>query len=285
MIWTPQPPSMAYGYASPASPWWPYAKYPDLHRGRVAAWCPSLGNTADIAHDFTGNRNTGTMQPTFATGPTWVNDSGRPVLSFDGVNDRIDLPNNSLLLPGTGSFSISLRTIPLVVTGTPRIVYYPRANNANNYYIMLNNSGFRVNFSDSGGSSGFAQQPTTLSVGSTYHVVGVRDKATGTVRLHVNGVNVDENSDASGDIATTFKNLTLCARWATSGYIENYSGIIDDVQIYNRALNANEIQLLYQLGPGGSYAIDEEMFAAEQAEAFKAYWARRTTVIIGGGVS
>jgi hypothetical protein len=60
---------------------------------------------------------------------------------------------------------------------------------------------------------------------------------------------------------------------------------MDDLVVFNAALTANEVREIYRLGRGyGVYPEPDfdEGFGA--AAGFKAYWARRQSQLIGGGV-
>ncbi len=67
------------------------AKYPQLWRGCVGAWCPSLGQTGLVLRDqsLCGSHGTLTnMDP--AT--DWIVSQGQQVLDFDGSNDTVVTP-------------------------------------------------------------------------------------------------------------------------------------------------------------------------------------------------
>jgi hypothetical protein len=65
-------------------------------------------------------------------------------------------------------------------------------------------------------------------------------------RLYQNGVDVQDKQTAGGALATTTSDLTL----ADSFVGTRFSGILDEVQIFNRALSSTEIQANFQSGPG-----------------------------------
>jgi hypothetical protein len=60
---------------------------------------------------------------------------------------------------------------------------------------------------------------------------------------------------------------------------------MDDLIVFNAALTSNEVREIYRLGRGYGVFPEpdfDEGFAA--AAGFKAYWARRQSQLIGGGV-
>jgi len=75
--------------------------YPQLWKGCVGAWCPSLGVTGNTLFDHSGFGNHGTL----TNGPMWDVSEGRYANGFDGVNDWIDLGN---LLIGSADFTVTV---------------------------------------------------------------------------------------------------------------------------------------------------------------------------------
>jgi hypothetical protein len=72
--------------------------------------------------------------------------------------------------------------------------------------------------------------PATLPLNAWSHVAGTYDGVT--VRLYVNGVQVASQAQ-NGAVLTSAESVRIGLGW---------SGLIDDVRIYNRALAASEIQ-------------------------------------------
>jgi len=94
----------------------------------------------------------------------------------------------------------------------------------------------------SGGANAFAQRYSTTvrSLNVWYHVAGVYDAAAGTLDIYVNGV-LDNGvliGTIPGSQVNSAVNVNIGRR--TGGYY--FSGTIDDVRIYNRALSQTEIQ-------------------------------------------
>ncbi|MDP2703688.1 MAG: LamG domain-containing protein, partial [bacterium] len=83
---------------------------------------------------------------------------------------------------------------------------------------------------------------TTLSDNVWYHLVGTYDGANS--RLYVNGV--QEDSDAQ--TCTLFNSVTAASIGRPGAYTSaiSFNGQIDDVRVWNRALSATEVMVLYQ---------------------------------------
>lgn len=273
-------PSLTDGYAAPGNGWWPYAKYPELHRGRVAGYCPSLGNTADRLWDFSGNGNHGTMLPTFATGPAWDVSEGRYASNFTGTN-YVDC-GTSELLNITGDITLSVWVETTAVSKYVISKLAGCANALNVYSLHLNESGKAV-FTTSGNANILAGA-VMVNDGAWYFLVA---RINGTaMSLFIDGV-----ADGTATVTTArYSNaaaVTEIGAVSVCGSGSNLSGLIDDAQIYNRALSQNEITQLYQLGRGGSYAIDYEMMMEEMIAAGGPFphFIRRSQQLSGGLVA
>jgi len=78
---------------------------------------------------------------------------------------------------------------------------------------------------------------TTVSAGRWYHAAFTYTHSTRIVRIYLDGV-----EEYSVVLPTATPDTSAVVQIATDGYKEDYfDGLIDDVKIYNRALNANEI--------------------------------------------
>jgi hypothetical protein len=93
-------------------------------------------------------------------------------------------------------------------------------------------------------------------------------------------VQTNLNALSTGD---STRSLTIASQ--TNGFTFPFGGQIAEFAIWNRMTTTSEIRTLYRIGPGW-FGKRESRFPgyAEQAAAFKAYWARRQSQLIGGGV-
>lgn len=88
-----------------------------------------------------------------------------------------------------------------------------------------------------------------------FHTVATYDSASGYQRLYVNGVLRDSDLHVAGNTIVPFtyttgtcynlNKLLIGYVCVNAGY---WNGKIDDVRIYNRALSAGEVELLYKMG-------------------------------------
>ena len=175
--------------------------------------------------DLSGNRNFGTT----ANSPTYSTANGGS-LSFDGSNDYVDIPY--LLLSGSQDFTINIWIKANSQVGGTIFANYP-AGNLQCFYgqsyigMWLNNSSAYL---DSAGT-----EFTTNPVFYTAQRIGGNE-----TRIYLNAIL--KKTGASTSTIGSVSNFRMGTN--TSG-TEVYSGNIAQVQLYNRALSAAEIQQNY----------------------------------------
>ena len=82
-------------------------------------------------------------------------------------------------------------------------------------------------------------------MGQWYHVVGVRDKAAGTMKIYVNGKLEGTTAYAGGWSANGALNIGR-GKWGGSN--DWFAGAIDEVQTWNTALTDADVAAIYARG-------------------------------------
>jgi len=211
-----------------------------------AAWWKFDEANGTTAYDSAGN-NDGQL----INGPVWTSGYIDGGLSFDGVNDYVDVPDNAALrFPQNGDFSICSWVKPM--TSSSNILCKMQSGSQHGlftYELQWNSicQCFDFQLCNSGNYSMYVITSSgSAPPGSWYHVACVYQNKN--VMIYLNGELKGSgyfNSNATG---VADKNLAIGVR-AYSSIKENYfNGIIDDVRIYNRALTAGEVALLWQQG-------------------------------------
>ena len=207
-------------------------------------------------YDASDNSNDGTL----TNGPKWTTDSpslqgvtGGGSLNFDGVDDYVDMGNDGSLKPtATASWFMWVKSSDGMTTEKNFI----RGDGNNLGYILgagWTSGKFRAWIYDTAYRS--SGDSTTSIVADTWYFVGATyDKNAGSnqLKLYVNGV-LENSGTATGDIYWSSENIYIGA-WLS--YYFDFS--IDNVQIYNRALSAEEIRYHYNRGkPIAHWKFDE----------------------------
>lgn len=216
-----------------------------LAKGLQQMWMFREGAGASV-FDSSGNTNTGTLP----SGVTWAAGRNGKAISLSGASTQVKMgtnlpssttiPNNVTISawtkPGTGiqSFgTIAERTYTSVHTSPYHV-----------YKIGANYSG-SGKFSAELGTKGLT--PTNINALANYtlgvwYLVTLTYDGT-TMRLYVNGIQQTTSTAESGNLSYGSNGFVSIGSNASAG--ENYVGSIDDVRIYNRALNGYEINSLY----------------------------------------
>lgn len=248
-----------------------------LTQGLVGAWCPSLGATGFRLQDRSGRNNHGTLTNMAST--AWTTSGGKGALSFDGTNDFVIAPN----ITARNSAS------PISLGGW---FFAPSASyNFNNYFLSIpqvsggsNGIDFTnpqaVRFNLFGSGAGDVSISTTVDLRSKWtFLVGVFDGSRGLV--YADGTLAAQANHTAG-AGTASREFNIGRFGAFGGFT---SIISDDVRLYYRALTAPEIRHLYVGGRGfGLIPERQRRRGTAAAAAFKAYWARRQSQLIGGGL-
>ncbi len=215
-----------------------------LDSGLVGLWSfngPDVNSTT--AFDRSGQGNNGTL----TNGPTLAQGRVGQGLSFDGVNDYVV----STFTPT----SVTDFTVSSWIKETANAsIEFPLTNrdaSANNGYgFLYENTGSGHTGPEilmaNGGSLSRKIWGANLSTGIWHHVVGTHVAGATTLTLYVDGVaggTTFETAVSNPGNAGAF----IFGRdgSATPFY---FTGSLDEVRIYNRALSAGEVKQLYNLG-------------------------------------
>ncbi|MDP2934037.1 MAG: LamG domain-containing protein [bacterium] len=220
-----------------------------LTSGLVGLWSfdgPDVSGAT--AYDRSGSGNNGTLTGGAKTG---IGKMGQ-ALSFDGSSGYVNVPDSSSLNVAT-TLTLAVWVKPSAY-GTPYAPFVEGGGNLNNpltsgYFLgqLSTNIMFDVGGPPNGRYS-INVSYTLLPLNTWTFVVGTFT-AGGNMDLYVNGLVVGSTTNSNTSIGyegfpVTFGALDYCCK--STGYL--FSGSIDDVRIYNRALTAAEVKQLYDMG-------------------------------------
>jgi hypothetical protein len=215
--------------------------------GLVGSWHFSEGSGTTIA-DMSGSNNNGTIG-----GATWTT-SGKfgNALSFNGVNDYVNIPNPTGLNSTTGTVCFWMKTNGIWGTdgASPSdhgfiIGRHDATGSYNGFYIVQNPTTGNIEYAVKNASNGvdFKGGTSNLKNNSWHFVTFVYSKTSGgTNRLYIDGV---EEVSGTNSAAWDFNNQSLRIAQSLDSYWEEWQGSLDEVRIYNRTLTVSEIQDLY----------------------------------------
>lgn len=225
--------------------------YLGLSTGLVGYWTfdgPDISGTR--AKDRSGQNNHGTL----TNGPVQAVGRIGQALNFDGVNDYVDIGDKSSM-EGLSEISVSAWIKTNQITADGEIVTKGAAGQA--VWLLFQNdigsvSG-RTNmftFAVGNGSTLTRIEGATgiAKVEQWTHVVGVWKQSPETINLYVNGVQDSSTPTLSGVTMTTGADSVRIGDDGSLGGTNVFNGLIDEVRFYNRALSADEVRKLYNMG-------------------------------------
>jgi uncharacterized repeat protein (TIGR01451 family) len=84
------------------------------------------------------------------------------------------------------------------------------------------------------------------------HIAAVYDQPSGTRRIYVNGALIAERTDPPITVTDSIADLAIGGGLVSPTILEGpFAGLIDEVEIYDRALSAAEIQAIFDAGSAG----------------------------------
>jgi hypothetical protein len=203
-------------------------------------------------YSFTGNANdtVSNNHGTVVSASLTTDRFGNPNSSYKfiaSLNSGINLPSNVFHFSNyTYSFWMKMSTLPPL---GDRSVLISIGGFGGDQGVSINNEYFGgVEQFDgigsySGGSTAVYTNGPKLDTGLWYHVVSVRD--TNFVKTYVNG-NLVAVSNSSNGALPTYGNSSGARIGSRFNQSLDFDGLIDDVRIYNRGINQNEVRALYQ---------------------------------------
>jgi hypothetical protein len=223
-----------------------------LTNGLVGYWTFDGADVRNSVADKSGNGNNGGFAGSATSSAVTPGKLGQ-ALNFNGSSNYVQVPYTSSLQPTNVSvgawFKTPNKTLHEVVVSTTESGGYELELNETGVGCSATSLLFRVRVG--GIYQAACYDVSNLSNNTWYYVAGTYDGET--VSLYVNGVDVNDNTSPSGNVEYSLSN-PLCigneayATDCTSDSPAYFSGTIDDVRVYNRALSAAEAKQLYNLG-------------------------------------
>jgi Concanavalin A-like lectin/glucanases superfamily/F5/8 type C domain len=201
----------------------------------------SYSGTGTALNDLTINGLHGTM-----SNVTYSNS----VLTFNGSNSQVNIPDNANLEPGTGSWTIEVWMKPASLSSGTVIGKYSNGGNSANisYALRLVGSAIRADFSN--GSTALTTDNYSLIANNWVHMVYVWDKTNNNIYTYANGVLKQTKAiTISGGILNTATNLYI-GSYNGGEYSQYYNGQIGIVRLYKKAMSAAEVTRNYETNKG-----------------------------------
>jgi len=198
-----------------------------------------FGSTDNTVYDVTSLNHNGTAENGLNSdnivSAKWDN-----ALVFDGTDDLIDT-NYNLNGEAREGVTISLWVKYDAIGDAIRNIFCSTASNEMQF--RYNNAGGTDQlewYTYDGNPHGIKYDPHDPSTGTWYHYTATFDNDAG-YKLYINGDKVDENAGTTW--ATDTADELIAHR--NNGGENAFDGVIDEVMIFNRALDENEVKRIY----------------------------------------
>ena len=213
----------------------------------MVGWWPGDGN----ANDITGNHNNGSI----SGGVTFVPGEVAQAFSFDGSSGFVTVPD-SPSLDITNAITLDAWINPSAPGDSSGLVFVMLkgdncCSDTQSYGFawgtesMLQSIIFRLGNSTT--NTEIRSDPIPLN--EFTHVAGTYDGTT--IRLYVNGVLDVSGTTTLGPLQIT-SNPLIIGSSLRNGTTQNFfQGLADEIEIFNRALSADEILALFNAGSSG----------------------------------
>ncbi len=229
----------------------------------VAAWWP-LNETAGTSSSELVAGNSGAH----VNGPTPIAGRVRGALDFDGADDHVAVPDAPALDVSTGDFSLDLWVRTTGDSGVVTLLDKRTEDPGGviGYSLFLSGGLLGFQLAEGGGSSICSTSP---SASCTNYISGApvangqwrfvavtvdRDQAAGGV-FYVDGVPVGTFDPTIRPGSLSNASSLYLARRSLSA-VAFLDGALDEVELFQRALDATEIATLYAAGPAGKCQED-----------------------------
>lgn len=215
-------------------------------------WWPGDGNADDIIGGEHGTLQNGA---TFATGMVGQ------AFSLDGVNDFVQVVDSLSLRPSTFTIDAWFKTSLIAGPTNPQfIVARSGPDGLHGYELATNYSdGVRTGVLRAGVLNGnsYAEVFGTTNVadGQWHHAAFTYDGQT--LRIYVDGQLQAQQQFTSGPGYVAGDPLFIGNRQYALCCKHLFQGLIDEVEVFNRALSASEIQAIYNAGSAGKCRDDD----------------------------
>ncbi|MBI5800331.1 MAG: immunoglobulin domain-containing protein [Verrucomicrobia bacterium] len=226
--------------------------------GLLAHWrfdeVPGATNSVDSLGNFDGiNSPAGT---TFVPGGR----AGNALSLTRTQNGFVDMGNVLSLTSGVYSVVAWSKLAPGDVQDNQVIAAKHTSGSRNGYFLLVNTTGGVLTQGKASlvtGGSG-AASPTTgetpistssVNDGDWHQIVAVHDVVAGTKKIYVDGSPVEDTKAVQIVTPNTTAPFLIGGTFNGTANVGLFDGLLDDIQIYNRALNDTEIDILFQF-PG-----------------------------------
>jgi hypothetical protein len=213
----------------------------------IIAWWSFDDTTSSVVRDVTGQHN-----GVLVNGTKWASGHVSNAASFDGTNDYVGVPDDSVWAFGANNFSIEFwakfATAPGGTVSHPSNIFIGSDNGAGSlpkWFFALGGGVLNFHVNGSTTSGFFAQASFSPTINQWYHLAVTRSGDT--LRIFVDG-QLKQSQVVSGLFVPDASVALTIGQAESLGYT---NGSLDEMTVYNRALSTQELTAIYNAGTAG----------------------------------
>ncbi len=230
-----------------------------LSDGLVGYWNMDAGTGTSVA-DISGNNQTGTLG-SGSSAPTWSTGKFGSALLFDGTNDYVGF--NASVDPVTGGNPRTISAWVYTTAQNAALVSWGSYSTGQSMELSTNGNGdIILQFYNAGIVDDDGQSVTNKW---THVVATCTGNTVSTCSLWKNGQLAETSTNTTTINTSTTGSLKF--GFPVSGTSNILRGTLDEVRIYNRALDPSEVKALYEWAPGpvGWWKMDDNVSGTGQS--------------------
>jgi hypothetical protein len=174
-----------------------------------------------------------------------------PYFSYNGSSSQINVPDNALLEPGTGDWTMEVWVYLSSGSGAKVVLgkFDPGGGQQDvSYSIRISGAGIFAQIGN--GANVVDTSPYTLTLNTWTHVTYVwKNVATNSLEAYINGVSVQSVSHSFSSILNTSANLYI-GSYNGGEYSQYMNGRIGVTRLYSAALTGEQVSQNYQAQRG-----------------------------------
>ena len=207
----------------------------------LVAWYPAEGNAVDVKSGSNGAALNGAG---FASGKVFQG------FTFNGTTAVIEVPNNAAWDFGANDFTVETWVNFSAISGSDVLVGHSEGSGSvNKWLFWLQNGKLEFHMNGSAVSNITSDASFTPALGLWYHVAVTRSG--NAYKFYVDGAQNGTDRFDSNVVPAANAPLTLGKAEA----LASVNGLLDEVQIFNRALSAAEVLSVYNASTEG-FCVD-----------------------------
>ena len=195
----------------------------------------SYPGTGTTINDLSGGGRNGTMSNITHTSPYFT---------YNGTSSQISIPDDVVLEPGTGDFTVETWVYYSVIDGSQRTFISKTDNGggANDWSYGLRTNVAGATYLEVGNGTTSVTSPSyNVSTGQWYQIVGVwTNVASNSIAIYINGTSQGSNSHSFTSVKNSINPIYL-GNYNGNEYQQSFNGRMGITRLYNKALSSSEV--------------------------------------------